>query len=335
MDKVLKQRLIGASILIALAVIFIPMLFDAPDEQRMPREMTLDLPEPSGERPPIRRLPIGPDQARRLQPESAPDSSQANEPELDRAAGPEISEFEAPYEPTQRPVVEADSDKRSFEYPIGEPIDIVAPADIDPEEIVESRDQPSIQARPDAEQASAPQPEAEPVAIAAGDGNGWMVQVASFGSQATAGEIVERLTELGHMATSELFVRGDSTLHRVRTGPYHTREDAERARGQIDRTVAGVDPVVLAGPAPNAEDSEGAAGFAVQVGSFASRNNAVRLLGQLDDHGFNAFIHEDLAGSRAIWRVRVGPVSSREDAVRKLAEITERAGLEGLVVSHP
>ncbi|MFU8831288.1 MAG: SPOR domain-containing protein [Wenzhouxiangella sp.] len=331
MDKVLKQRLIGASILIALAVIFIPMLFDAPDEQRMPREMTLDLPEPSGERPPIRRLPIGPDQARRLQPESAPGSSQASEPEPDRAAGPEISEFEEPYEPTERPVVEADSDERSFEYPIGEPIDIVAPADIDPEEIVESRDQPSTEARPDAEQASAPQP----VAIAAADDNGWLVQVASFGSQATAGEIVERLAELGHMATSELFVRGDSTLHRVRTGPYRTREDAERARGQIDRTVAGIDPVVLAGPAPSAEDSEAVAGFAVQVGSFASRNNAVRLLGQLDDHGFDAFIHEDLAGSRAIWRVRVGPFSSREDAVRKLAEITERAGLEGLVVSHP
>jgi len=325
MDKVLKQRLIGASILIALAVIFIPMLFDAPDEQQIPREIALELPEPSGDRPPVRRLPIGPDQARRPAPEGATTPSRTTEPAPDQAESP-VADFEAPREPLGQPDVESDSTEQSFEYPIGEPIDIVEPAKIEPE---------VFEPEPEREPEASPTHEVEPPAVAADESGGWQVQVASFGSESTANEIVDRLIGLGHVARSDLFVRGDSSLHRVRTGPYRTREDAERARGQIARTVAGIDPVVLAGPAPTDDESSATTGFAVQVGSFASRSNAVRLLGQLDDQGFEAFIHEDQSGSRTIWRVRVGPVGSREDAVRKLADITERAGLEGLVVSHP
>ncbi len=328
MDKVLKQRLIGASILIALAVIFIPMLFDAPDDQRMPREIALELPEPSGERPPVRRLPIGPDQARRPAPEGAAAASRTSDPALDHAAESSVADFETQREPGPRTVVESDSAEQAFEYPIGEPIDIVEPADSAPDaHVLEPEPEPAMDA--------SPTPDVESAAVAAEASGGWLVQVASFGSESTASDIVDRLTGLGHMATKDLFVRGDSSLHRVRTGPYRTRDEAERARGQIARTIAGVDPVVLAGPAPPADDSNATAGFAVQVGSFASRNNAVRLLGQLDDQGFEAFIHEDQSGSRTIWRVRVGPVGSREDAVRKLADINERAGLEGLVVSHP
>src|SRR6056297_1696486 len=64
MDKVLKQRLIGASILIALAVIFVPMLFDGPENDPVSRELNIELPSAPGDRAPIRRLPLDPDQSR-------------------------------------------------------------------------------------------------------------------------------------------------------------------------------------------------------------------------------------------------------------------------------
>ena len=64
MDKVLKQRLIGASILIALAVIFVPMLFDGPDDSPDSREMSIELPSAPGDRAPVRRLQLNPDQSR-------------------------------------------------------------------------------------------------------------------------------------------------------------------------------------------------------------------------------------------------------------------------------
>ena len=48
-----------------------------------------------------------------------------------------------------------------------------------------------------------------------------------------------QLTSLGHVASIDLIVRGQSELHRVRTGPYDSREAADRARNQIEQTVAG------------------------------------------------------------------------------------------------
>ena len=62
MDKVLKQRLVGASILIALAVIFVPMLFDS-DDGDGEREMDLNLPDAPAEDLEVRRLPLGDQQA--------------------------------------------------------------------------------------------------------------------------------------------------------------------------------------------------------------------------------------------------------------------------------
>ena len=58
MDQALKQRLIGASILIALAVIFVPMLLDEPVQEEGPT--TLDI--PPRPQPPVhtRRIPAQP-----------------------------------------------------------------------------------------------------------------------------------------------------------------------------------------------------------------------------------------------------------------------------------
>ena len=319
MDKVLKQRLIGASILIALAVIFLPMFFDAPQDDRGGREMSIDLPEPPTERAQVRRMPLDPDQARRPPPESAaePVMPSPEVPEPSYARDDEVAEIEPRIEP-------------EFDEPLEDP---------EHETPVETRPAPEIPV----EEASQPIPEPELAPVvrapaAAADpalAEGWLVQVASFGSETTAAEIVERLTGLGHVAGIDPLVRGDMTLHRVVTGPYPNREDAERARGQIERTVAGVNPVVRSGPAPASTSQAERDQYAVQLGSFASRDNADRLVAQLVAMDFDAFIHEDGSGSRIIWRVRMGPYGSRAEADRRLAEVGEKARLEGLVVSHP
>ena len=44
MDQMLKQRLIGAIVIISLAVIFIPMILEGPDDELSPR--TQDMPPP-------------------------------------------------------------------------------------------------------------------------------------------------------------------------------------------------------------------------------------------------------------------------------------------------
>lgn len=325
MDKVLKQRLIGASILIALAVIFIPMLFDAPEDDLADRQMRIDIPDPPSDRASVRRMPLDPDGTRVRA--DGPGQGEGNRQDAgqtsssDRSTDDVLADIEANLEPNPR------SGPEAFDGP--EQTDSGLATEAERESGPESEPSP---------QPAGPSREVDATAqdpLATGD---WVLQVASFSVEDNAVDLTDQLARLGHVATVSLLVRGDTTLHRVVTGPYSSRTDAERAKGQIERTVAGVAPVVRGNP--SVERSPGAngelsAGFAVQVGSFASRNNAVRLLGQLESEEFEAFIHEDLNGRRTIWRVRVGLAETREQATALLSEIADRTALEGLVVSHP
>jgi DedD protein len=57
MDPALRQRLIGAAVLILLAVIFVPMLLDGPPPEIDTREVSLEIPAQPVE---TRRLPVEP-----------------------------------------------------------------------------------------------------------------------------------------------------------------------------------------------------------------------------------------------------------------------------------
>ena len=183
-----------------------------------------------------------------------------------------------------------------------------------------------------------PESEASPEAAdparrdASADGR-WLVQVAVFSSRQTADSIRQRLVDLGHRTSMDVLVRDQTELFRLRTGPYDAEAVAERARAQISATVAGVDPVVRENPGEAGVKSR--QGLSVQVGSFASRNNAERLSGQLRGAGYDAFMHEEESGGRTIWRVRVGAYDERDGAERLLEELSEEQGLKGIVVSHP
>ncbi len=303
MDKVLKQRLIGATILIALAVIFLPMLFDGGDGDSTPRQLALDLPERPEAQREVRRLPLDPDQVRT----------------------PREAEAEPPIEPEADPVDE----------PVDEP-ELHAPVE-DEQEPMPVEPGPAPEPDPEPEQELDTQPEPAPgseVAQTVTDGN-WVVQVAVFSNRDSAERIGSQLEGLGHTVMLDPLVRDQAELHRLRTGPYGTREDAETARGQIVATVTGVDPVVRALGPGEADESVERAGYAVQVGSFASRNNADRLLAQLLDQDFETFIHSEQSGGRTIYRVRVGSLAHREDAEALQERLLDEAGLEGIVVSHP
>lgn len=291
MDKVLKQRLTGAVILIALAVIFIPMLFTSPDEQSVERDLVLQpVPRPS-QATELRRLPLDP-QASIPSPTSEP----APEPEAQPEAAPEPAPA-----PTPEPELEPEPEQERL-----------------PEAPVDA--------------AAEPEPMPEP-ATAEAAAAGWLVQVASFSSRETADRIAAQLRTLGHRVTIDEVVRGRGTLHRIQTGPYGERQQAEAARGQIAQTVAGVSPVVRAPQQQQAEMPE--SGYAVQVGSFTTRLNAERLAGELTESGFSAFIFDDAVGGRDIWRVRVGTVAERTDAEGLLQRLRDEASLDGLVVSQP
>lgn len=76
------------------------------------------------------------------------------------------------------------------------------------------------------------------------------------------------------------------------------------------------------------------AGWAVQLGSFASRENAERLAADIKRSGYRAFVSRFEAGSRVRYRVRVGPEQDRAQA-EALAQRLQRDGRQVSIVSHP
>ncbi len=335
MDKVLKQRLVGATILIALAVIFVPMLFEEPENVDRARDLSMDIPSPPPGRGEIRRLPLDPERMAQAQPEvlAEPPSSAAPEdidvrPETRNQATP--PESAAAVSPDLDPdaVAPTEAEPTEMEPQEQEPDEIVLveeplPADVDDESVADASPDPAPAPSPSQSEA-APQ----------GD---WMVQVASFSSLETADRIKAQLEQLGHRAESELLVRGDTRLHRVSTGPYLDRSQADRARSQIASTVRDVEPIVKALARGNGSAESAATGpvFSVQVGVFAEQANAERQSKQLLDQDFDAFIYRDETGSRPVWRVRVGRYAGRDQAEVLLNRLNTEASLEGLIVTHP
>src|SRR6056297_3867594 len=336
MDKVLKRRLIGASILIALAVIFLPMLLVDPDAVRDGAGDVVDVPQIPESAREVRRIPLDPEAARVSQSERDP-APRSDDPAAARGPGPAgsdgVTDRVSPDErivlrpdlaapeptPEEDEIEVGDQDGRSGSGPGDDEEQAEATVAATPEQ---SEPEPAPQSEP-------AQP-AESSQVSMGD---WVVQVASFGSQDAANQVRARLETLGHIVARDEIVRGQSLLYRLRTGPYPSRSAAEQALGQISATVAGVEPIVRQ---IDEDLQQGAqSGFAVQVGSFVSEDNAESEAARLAGLGFDSFRFSEEIGERLIWRVMVGPVPARDDADALKSRVVDQAGVEGLVVSYP
>ena len=75
-------------------------------------------------------------------------------------------------------------------------------------------------------------------------------------------------------------------------------------------------------------------GWAVQVGSFASRENAERLARELKGKGFESHVSESSGNGKRLWRVRVGPEPDRASAAAVGARL-RATGHSGSVVPMP
>lgn len=81
--------------------------------------------------------------------------------------------------------------------------------------------------------------------------------------------------------------------------------------------------------------SSNASGWAVQLGSFASRDNAQRLAKQLKSKGFSAFVLAGGGSSGKLYRVRVGPQPDRAAAGAVASKLRSAGYKGGAVVSQP
>jgi DedD protein len=217
MDTALKARLIGAIVLVALAVLLIPELLSGrkpqdsataqPEGTRGTRTFTIELGSPSGAPAMTRQAP---------EPSAAPLPATAPE------AAAEVTPREVPVEAATDPVSKT-------------------PRSPEPRSAPAAQGQPAAQQRVETVANAPPESPQAPVVPARG---GWAVQVGAFGSAEAARKLVGQLQAANYTAYVSPVSRGGKTLHRVRIGPSAERAGSEalvaglKARGLPATVVA-------------------------------------------------------------------------------------------------
>ena len=97
-------------------------------------------------------------------------------------------------------------------------------------------------------------------------------------------------------------------------------------------------PSASSGAARGSDPSDGdpAAGWAVQIGSFADPDNAERLRAQVASRGYRV-ITQRLTSSQGILRLRVlvGPEPTRAAAAARLSRLRGEEFIDGFLVRYP
>jgi DedD protein len=217
-DETVKKRLVGAIVLVALAVIFVPFLLE---EEESPPQRAVELEN---------KIPAQPTQKFRsgLVPDEKTATQQAiraesQEDDFNISARLDLSEF-APPEVTGN---------RS------------APGEKTGQEQLRTEKKPEKVSRP----ATASKPEKKSV-IAASEKKqsvskkGWVIQVGAFGRKSNADNLSKKLTKSGMKAYIEKSSKQNKKLYHVRIGPFSSKSKAQQQRDNAGK-VSGLNVRVL------------------------------------------------------------------------------------------
>ena len=94
-------------------------------------------------------------------------------------------------------------------------------------------------------------------------------------------------------------------------------------------------PTAAAEPPPRAPANPANTGFVVQMGAFSDAAAATAMRDKLRAAGFNAFTDTVPSDKGKLTRVRIGPVMTRAEADALKVQVKSKAGLDGSVRPHP
>lgn len=325
MDPALKQRLLGAAVLVALAIIFLPMIFDGPAPP----------PPPAGSLP--LTVPAAPD--RKLQTREIPLALPSRTPAADSGPVPQVP---TPVSAGNPPVAEGGDRLATVDVPAAPRSDLAdedlvpAPRTTAPAS-TPTAGQTATAAAPAATTASAPAPAGGAEVVP--PGSRFVVNLGSYSNAANAQALLGRLKAGGVLAYSESIQVEGKAATRLRAGPFASRAAADSAALAVRRVQSDL-PVAVIGlesseSAPARVALAVAGGFIVQVAAFRSEAEANALRDRLRNGGYTTFVERVARDNGALWRVRVGPEIQRAKANESLSSIKQRFGLDGQVLTYP
>lgn len=340
MDSTLKQRLIGAAVLAALAIIFLPMLLKGPDVREPDAaEVPLSMPASPSQDFETRELPL-------TVPDAVPPGG---------AVG--MAPGSTPPSTPEQPV------------PDSAVADVAPPTATDAADAVVSAPAPAAPATATPVAAvpvkpavvESPLPPSEAARVGAGR---HVVNVGTFANLANANALASKLRGAGLPVIAERVSLSSGAAMRLRVGPYATRTSAEAARLRADQatgtrsTVIVLDAPVAAStpapkPAPTAAPAKAptaaatqvatpapapavaSSGFAVQLSAPSVEADAIALRDKARAAGFSSFVQRIETANGTRFRVRVGPVADRAAATTLRDEVNSKLGTGGIVVTNP
>lgn len=193
-----------------------------------------------------------------------------------------------------------------------------------------------------------------PTAPAATDHAIYVLNLSAYANANSVDHLVRRVRSFGYPVLTRVITQAGKQLTLVTAGPFDSRTSAEAARLKITQSIPGVPAKLVAGlghadsniastpvqattttkTAPAAAAPR-AGGYAVQLAALGSEAEANALRDKLRAGGFDGFVDTVSAGGKKLWRVRAGPLTQRADAERVRDQIKAKLGIGGNVVSVP
>jgi DedD protein len=339
----LKTRLLGAAVLLALAVIIVPMLFSsAPPKTDAEQSLSLEIPAAPDRDLQSRTLDVsstGSAPAAARTAFGTPPATTVNPGNAGQLASVDIAS-------RRPPDVEANAPSATPAGPTPSTAPAAAPT----------------RAPVNKPAAAAPTP-AAPLPTGTAARGSFSLNLSAYADHGKADALVQKVRGLGYPVSTAVITQAGKQLTRVNAGPFDTRTAAEAARLKIKAAVPGV-PASLSGqvadqkgdapavaaatprasapatapaaasPAPVATARAG--GWAVQLGAFANEADANKLRDKIRAAGVAGYVDGIASSTGAkLWRVRAGPQTQREDAVRVRDQLKAKLGVDGNVVTVP
>ena len=224
MERVVKERLVGAAVLMAAAVILIPEMLSGPDRSSRAEPAA----QQSRNDTPIKTYTIDLSHSPADQPPPAVIDNRAPPPEEPASAEPA----------TAQP---APGDQAKPEVPQQSEAVTPPPQTQAPQPTPRPRPQPVVEAPTAAPPARSAERELASSAAAPTSGK-WAVQLGTFSKEANAQRLVKELRDRGQGAFVMPVKSGAGTLYRVRIGPMKDRASAEATLREVRAPGAAVVP---------------------------------------------------------------------------------------------
>ena len=303
MDPALKQRLLGAAVLIALAVIFVPWFLGNSPQQQENATRDLEIPPVPEHKLETRTLPVASP--------SAPIPGSATE------------------DPNKIVTVDTNAPPKVDAHPEDQTPPATASTTPPPKPVV-------TPSKPTAPVEMQQPPQVSPA------GGRFAINMGIYADQAHANALVANVRRLGFSAYTESTDYQGKAATRVRVGPFADRAAAESARLKIKQSEPKVpSSIVDSGEQPTSDApptalaSNRAGGWAVQLGAFKSEVEANKLRERLRGVSIASFVDKTGGGDTMLWRVRAGPYADRSGADSARANIKQKLKVDGMIVTQP